>query len=95
MTRGATGSSSAVNAFVWGGDREALWRALYALDPSGTRMASQYWGVPSTAAEERVGGPEVPARIGAPAAPGARHSRGRQHRASRAPIRGTGGPPPL
>jgi 4-amino-4-deoxy-L-arabinose transferase-like glycosyltransferase len=35
----------ALHSFVWGGDREALWRALYALDPSGTRMRSQYWGV--------------------------------------------------
>lgn len=35
----------ALQSFVWGGDREALWRALYAIDPSGTRMRSQYWGV--------------------------------------------------
>jgi 4-amino-4-deoxy-L-arabinose transferase-like glycosyltransferase len=40
----------ALQSFVWGGDREALWRALYALDPGGTRMRSQYWGV-ATAAE--------------------------------------------
>ncbi|MFI5281300.1 MAG: ArnT family glycosyltransferase, partial [Gemmatimonadales bacterium] len=41
----ARGGSEAVRAFVWGGDRETLWRTLYALDASGTRMASQYWGV--------------------------------------------------
>jgi hypothetical protein len=40
----------AVNAFVWGGDREALWRALNALDPTGQHMASQYWGVPPRSA---------------------------------------------
>ncbi|MDO8665379.1 MAG: glycosyltransferase family 39 protein, partial [Gemmatimonadales bacterium] len=43
---GQGGGSDAVRAFVWGGDQEALWRTLYALDESGTRMASQYWGVP-------------------------------------------------
>jgi len=44
------GGSQTVRAFVWGGDQEALWRVLYALDASGTRMASQYWGVPHRAA---------------------------------------------
>lgn len=39
------GGSDAVNDFVWGGDTEVLWRTLYALAPSGRRMASQYWGV--------------------------------------------------
>jgi 4-amino-4-deoxy-L-arabinose transferase-like glycosyltransferase len=31
--------------FVWQGEPDAFLRALYGLDPSGTRMASQYWGV--------------------------------------------------
>ena len=39
------GQGDALQQFVWGGDVAALWRTLYALDPSGTRMASQYWGV--------------------------------------------------
>lgn len=43
---GGGGGSEAVRDFVWGGDTESLWRTLYALDASGTRMASQYWGVP-------------------------------------------------
>jgi hypothetical protein len=34
---------------VWEGNQEAFWRAAYKLDGTGTRMASQYWGVPSAA----------------------------------------------
>ncbi|MFI5213601.1 MAG: ArnT family glycosyltransferase [Gemmatimonadales bacterium] len=51
------GGSEAVRAFVWGGDRETLWRTLYALDASGTRMASQYWGV--ARATRPSGGPPL------------------------------------
>lgn len=51
----------ALHAFVWGGDREALWRALYALDPSGTRMRSQYWGVAPAA--ERAASAAAIARV--------------------------------
>ncbi len=54
---GAQGGSDAVRAFVWGGDRETLWRTLYALDASGTRMASQYWGVARGA--RPLGGPPL------------------------------------
>jgi len=39
-----------LDAFVWQGEPDAFLRSLYALDPSGTRMASQYWGVPRRAA---------------------------------------------
>jgi 4-amino-4-deoxy-L-arabinose transferase-like glycosyltransferase len=58
----AQGGSEAVRAFVWGGDRETLWRTLYALDAGGTRMASQYWGV--ARGTRPVGGPP----LGEPAA---------------------------
>ncbi len=51
----------ALQSFVWGGDREALWRALYSLDPSGTRMRSQYWGV-APAQERAASAPEVARR---------------------------------
>ena len=34
-----------LEGFVWQGQPDAFIRALYGLDPSGTRMASQYWGV--------------------------------------------------
>jgi 4-amino-4-deoxy-L-arabinose transferase-like glycosyltransferase len=61
----AAGGSDAVRAFVWGGDRETLWRTLYALDASGTRMASQYWGVARD--WHPAGGPP----LGEPSAPGA------------------------
>ncbi len=39
-----------LQAFVWQGHPGAFLRSLYALDPSGTRMASQYWGVHRTPA---------------------------------------------
>jgi len=64
--------SQALEAFVWGGDRQALWSTLYALDPTGERMQSQYWGVPSARA---VGAPRasadaaVAARAAAPSTP--------------------------
>jgi 4-amino-4-deoxy-L-arabinose transferase-like glycosyltransferase len=56
-TAATPGGSEAVRAFVWGGDREMLWRTLYALDASGTRMASQYWGVARPS--RPVAGPKV------------------------------------
>jgi 4-amino-4-deoxy-L-arabinose transferase-like glycosyltransferase len=57
----------ALQRFVWGGDREVLWRALYSLDPSGTRMHSQYWGV-APAQERAASAPEVARRSAAAAA---------------------------
>ncbi len=42
---GAKTGGEVLNAFVWQGEPGAFLRALYALDASGTRMASQYWGV--------------------------------------------------
>jgi len=56
---GARGPSDAVRAFVWGGDREALWRTLYALDARGQRMASQYWGVPRLSGRPVAGTTDV------------------------------------
>jgi len=35
--------------FIWGGNQQPFLRAVYSLDASGTRMASQYWGVPRRA----------------------------------------------
>jgi 4-amino-4-deoxy-L-arabinose transferase-like glycosyltransferase len=77
---GAGSGSDAVRAFVWGGDRVALWRTLYALDARGERMASQYWGVPRRSArpaaetpgtrtpEDTAVGPEATAAPPAPLA---------------------------
>ena len=39
-----------LEGFVWQGEPDAFLRSLYGLDPSGTRMASQYWGVARGAA---------------------------------------------
>jgi hypothetical protein len=58
------GPSDAVRAFVWGGDEDAMWRALYSLDPSGTRMASQYWGIPRRERPGEDAAPEGAARPG-------------------------------
>ncbi len=63
---GSGGGSDAVRSFVWGGDREALWRALYALDASGTRMVSQYWGVARRGASDSVHDGEGEEDRGAP-----------------------------
>lgn len=38
--------SDVVRDFISGGNQQPFLRALYSLDASGTRMASQYWGVP-------------------------------------------------
>jgi len=41
--------SDMIRASLWGGDRQPFLRHLYALDASGTHMASQYWGIPRRA----------------------------------------------
>ena len=46
---GARSGGQALDAFVWQGQPDAFLRALYGLDPTGTRMASQYWGVAAPA----------------------------------------------
>ncbi len=61
----AGGGSDAVNNFVWGGDVTSLWRTLYALDATGTQMASQYWGVPRRAVRSVAPAP-APNPAGAP-----------------------------
>ena len=43
---GARSGGQVLSAFVWQGEPDAFLRSLYALDATGTRMASQYWGVP-------------------------------------------------
>jgi 4-amino-4-deoxy-L-arabinose transferase-like glycosyltransferase len=66
-----------LDAFVWQGRPEAFLRAMYGLDPTGTRMTSQYWGVhrapaahsaapPATAPESAA----APARGAPPTVPG-------------------------
>ncbi len=53
----------ALEGFVWQGEPEAFLRSLYGLDPSGTRMASQYWGVdrrPPPAASPPAASPAPP-----------------------------------
>lgn len=43
--QGARSGGQVLSAFVWQGEPDAFLRALYGLDATGTRMASQYWGV--------------------------------------------------
>ncbi len=47
---GAKSGGEILSAFVWQGEPDAFLRSLYGLDATGTRMASQYWGVPREAA---------------------------------------------
>jgi hypothetical protein len=57
--QGARQGGQVLEAFVWQGRPDAFLQALYGLDPGGTRMASQYWGVHREAAP--VSGPRAPA----------------------------------
>ncbi len=43
--QGARSGGGVLDAFVWQGRPDAFLQALYSLDATGTRMASQYWGV--------------------------------------------------
>ncbi len=54
-------SSSRIEGMLWTGD-DAYIRFLYGLDPSGTRLRSDYWGVypESTGSPEVTGSPEDP-----------------------------------
>ncbi len=62
----ARSGGNVLSAFVWQGEPDAFLRALYGLDPRGTRMASQYWGV------HREAAPAIgPAATSDSAAPGA------------------------
>ena len=56
----ARSGGQVLDAFVWQGRPDAFLQALYGLDPSGTRMASQYWGVRRDAAPARVLAPPAP-----------------------------------
>ncbi|MFW6201061.1 MAG: ArnT family glycosyltransferase [Gemmatimonadota bacterium] len=40
------GTASGIERMLWGGDVTGYVRTLYTLAPSGTRMASGYWGIP-------------------------------------------------
>ena len=68
--QGGRSGGQVLDAFVWQGHPDAFLQALYGLDPGGTRMASQYWGVhrePAHAAP--APGPAEPAAaVGAAAA---------------------------
>jgi 4-amino-4-deoxy-L-arabinose transferase-like glycosyltransferase len=69
---GARSGGQILSGFVWQGESDAFLRALNGLDASGTRMASQYWGVRhagATAAAAHVAGSRQPAdSAGAPGA---------------------------
>ncbi len=79
--QGARSGGEVLSAFVWQGQPDAFLRALYSLDPSGTRMVSQYWGVRRAgpgpvAASASASGPAAAAPDsgeGRAAAPPARH----------------------
>jgi len=58
--QGARAGGRVLEGFVWQGEPDAFLRALYGLDPSGERMASQYWGVRRDAAPAS-GGAAIPA----------------------------------
>ena len=67
----ARSGGQVLEAFVWQGQPEAFVRAMYGLDPTGTRMASQYWGVrrePSGPTPAAARDPARPQRAG-PVAP--------------------------
>ncbi len=70
--QGARSGGQVLDAFVWQGHPDAFLQALYGLDPGGTRMASQYWGVhrePAPAHVAPASGPaEAPPAAGGPAA---------------------------
>jgi 4-amino-4-deoxy-L-arabinose transferase-like glycosyltransferase len=72
--QGARRGGQVLEEFVWQGRPDAFLQALYGLDPSGTRMASQYWGVhreaaPPAAAPAPPSGPaDSAAAAAAPAA---------------------------
>ena len=53
------GSSSVIERMLWSGDY-AYAERLYALHPSGTRMASDYWGVPGNRDARRAPLPSAP-----------------------------------
>jgi len=61
---GARSGGQILSGFVWQGESDAFLRALNGLDASGTRMASQYWGVRrggATAAAAHLTGAQRPA----------------------------------
>jgi 4-amino-4-deoxy-L-arabinose transferase-like glycosyltransferase len=45
IVESARSGGSTLDAFVWQGRPEAFVQAMYGLDPTGTRMVSQYWGI--------------------------------------------------
>jgi len=59
--QGARSGGQVLDAFVWQGHPDAFLQALYRLDPAGTRMASQYWGVHAQPAPPGSGAPQRPA----------------------------------
>lgn len=52
--QGARTGGRVLESFVWRGEPDAFVKALYGLDPSGERMASQYWGVQGEAPSGRA-----------------------------------------
>ncbi len=62
----ARSGGQVLEAFVWQGEPDPFLRALYALDPTGTRMASQYWGV-RRAVPAAPTAPDTGAKAGTPA----------------------------
>ena len=69
--QGARSGGQVLDAFVWQGRPDAFLQALYSLDPGGTRMASQYWGVHRTPAPAPAAGAPTQAVPGPAAGPGA------------------------
>jgi 4-amino-4-deoxy-L-arabinose transferase-like glycosyltransferase len=66
LVENARSGGKALEAFVWQGRPEAFVQAMYGLDATGSRMASQYWGVrpgPASSAEMARPAPAAPASI--------------------------------
>lgn len=55
-----SGAAATIEHMLWGGDEKPYVQVLYGLHPSGTRLASTYWGVPDrTAAAPGAAGARV------------------------------------
>ncbi len=89
-TEGATTGERTIEQMLWEGEDHPYARQLYRLDPSDTRMANAYWGVPpreaSRSSGERSAGAVVRADRPLPAAPGVLASAAPRAAASSTPV---------
>lgn len=67
---GGAGGAVSIERMLWQGDDEDYARTLYGLHPSGTRMASSYWGVWPESVAAPVSADSVSRTVATPAPPG-------------------------